>query len=177
VERKIDFIRMDSPIGQLLLADSGAGLCSVIFPTGSGGPDNLTLRARLKKRFGIFSLTENSDKFKEALSCLEHYFSAPADSEPYPGKLDSGGTEFQQRVWERLIRIPPGEAAAYGEVARSLGLPRASRAVGAACGANPLPIIIPCHRVIGKSGRLTGFGGGLELKARLLQAEGWVARD
>ena len=168
---------MESPIGQLLLADSGAGLCSIIFPTESGVPDKHTLTARLKKRFGNFSLTENSAKFKEALSYLEHYFNAPAGLATYSGLLDSGGTEFQRRVWDRLVRIPQGAVATYGEVACSIGHPLASRAVGAACGANPLPIIIPCHRVIGKSGRLTGFGGGLALKACLLKAEGWVLED
>ena len=173
--QRIEFARMNSPIGSLLLADAGSGLCSVNFPAGDGGSDREALQARLERRYGSFSLVERLDRLAQAVSYLEHYFSAPATAEPYLGKLDPGGTVFQRKVWNWLIRIPAGEVASYGEVARRLGSPQASRAVGSACGANPLPIIIPCHRVVGKQGTLTGFGGGLELKARLLKAEGWSA--
>jgi len=81
------------------------------------------------------------------------------------------GTEFQQRVWQELLGIPYGTTRSYGEVAQAIGSPRAVRAVGAANGSNPIPIIVPCHRVIGSNGKLTGFGGGLPLKRRLLDLE------
>jgi methylated-DNA-[protein]-cysteine S-methyltransferase len=86
--------------------------------------------------------------------------------------LDPQGTDFQRRVWSQLETIPFGEVRSYAQVAESIGAPRAVRAVGAANGANPLPIVIPCHRVIGSGGKLVGYGGGLPLKKRLLDLEG-----
>jgi methylated-DNA-[protein]-cysteine S-methyltransferase len=86
--------------------------------------------------------------------------------------LDPRGTEFQQRVWRELETIPFGEIRSYAQVAAAIGAPRAVRAVGAANGANPLPIVVPCHRVIGSGGKLVGYGGGLALKQRLLALEG-----
>lgn len=86
-------------------------------------------------------------------------------------ELDLRGTPFQRAVWDALVRLPYGATTTYGELARRLGRPRASRAVGAANGANPVPIVVPCHRVVGTAG-MTGFGGGLELKRRLLALEG-----
>ncbi len=82
------------------------------------------------------------------------------------------GSPFQRRVWKELEKIPFGETRSYGEIARALGVPNASRAVGGANGSNPISIIVPCHRVIGSSGALTGYGGGLEMKRRLLELEG-----
>ena len=87
--------------------------------------------------------------------------------------LAAVGTEFQRQVWDGLREIPFGETISYGELALRIGRPRALRAVGAANGANPLPIVVPCHRVIGANGKLTGFGGGLDIKRRLLTLEGW----
>ena len=89
--------------------------------------------------------------------------------------LDIVGTEFQKRVWKELETIPYGETRSYREIASAIGAPTAIRAVGAANGSNPLPIVIPCHRVIGSSGKLVGYGGGLPLKERLLKLEGWPA--
>lgn len=86
--------------------------------------------------------------------------------------LDLRGSDFQKRVWQAVAKIPYGRTASYGEIAHVIGRPRASRAVGAANGANPLPIVIPCHRVIGSDGSLTGYGGGLPLKTRFLALEG-----
>jgi methylated-DNA-[protein]-cysteine S-methyltransferase len=85
------------------------------------------------------------------------------------------GTEFQRAVWAELLRVPYGETRTYGEVAAAVGRPRAARAVGAACGANPLPIVIPCHRIVGGSGSLVGFGGGVEMKEKLLALEGTLS--
>ena len=86
--------------------------------------------------------------------------------------LDLQGTEFQLRVWNHLSQIPYGETRSYGQVAEAIGRPKAVRAVGAANGSNPVAIIVPCHRVIGANGKLTGYGGGLPLKKRLLELEG-----
>jgi methylated-DNA-[protein]-cysteine S-methyltransferase len=88
--------------------------------------------------------------------------------------LDMQGTPFQMRVWQYLETIPYGQTRSYAQVAEAIGAPTAVRAVGAANGANPIPIVVPCHRVIGASGRLTGYGGGLPLKQRLLELEGCV---
>ena len=90
--------------------------------------------------------------------------------------LEPKGTEFQRRVWEELCRIPWGQTRSYGAVAQAVGCPRGARAVGMACHRNPLLIVVPCHRVIGADGSLTGFGEGLELKRRLLEAESSLLR-
>ena len=100
---------------------------------------------------------------------LEEYLAGRRRSFDLP--LAPEGTAFQVRVWRQLQRIPYGETISYGELARRIGQPTASRAVGAANGANPIPIVIPCHRVIGASGTLVGFGGGLDIKERLLELE------
>jgi methylated-DNA-[protein]-cysteine S-methyltransferase len=106
----------------------------------------------------------------EALLQLRAYFAGELRKFDLP--LDMQGTAFQKRVWEELLHIPYGETRSYMQVAKALGAPHAVRAVGAANGANPVPIVVPCHRVIGSSGKLTGYGGGLELKKRLLELEG-----
>ena len=96
---------------------------------------------------------------------LQHYFSGQGLR--FEGKLEPEGTDFQKQVWSQLMKIPFGETRSYGEIARSLGKPNSSRAVGAANGANPIPILIPCHRVIGSNGNLTGYAGGLDKKIYL----------
>jgi len=101
---------------------------------------------------------------------LNEYFAGKRRAFDIP--LAPSGTEFQRRVWQELLQIPYGESITYREQAERLGQPKAVRAVGAANGKNPIGIIIPCHRVIGSSGRLTGFAGGVELKAQLLTLEG-----
>jgi O-6-methylguanine DNA methyltransferase len=105
----------------------------------------------------------------EAARQLHAYFAGSLRGFDLP--LDLAGTEFQRRVWLELTRIPYGETRSYQDVARAIGAPNAVRAVGAANGANPIPIVIPCHRVIGASGKLVGYGGGLPLKRRLLALE------
>jgi len=105
---------------------------------------------------------------------LEASLQAFADGKPvrFNIPLDlTAGTKFQQAVWRALLKIPRGETRSYGWVAKQIGKPRATRAVGSACGANPVPIIVPCHRVIAGDGSLGGFGGGLALKRRLLALE------
>jgi methylated-DNA-[protein]-cysteine S-methyltransferase len=100
---------------------------------------------------------------------LREYFAGKRKA--FSVALDVRGTRFQKDVWEALLAIPFGETRSYGELARQLGNPRATRAVGAANGRNPVSIIVPCHRVVGASGKLTGFAGGLNVKAHLLQLE------
>jgi methylated-DNA-[protein]-cysteine S-methyltransferase len=107
---------------------------------------------------------------KQAVDELRRYFSGILRVFQVP--LDMQGTDFQLDVWNHLVKIPFGETRSYGQVAESIGRPKAVRAVGAANGSNPIAIIVPCHRVIGSNGKLTGYGGGLPLKKRLLELEG-----
>ena len=148
---------MTSPIGPLLLAGDERGLRLVHFATGrrpkSPEPDWI----------------EDKAPFKEVIRQLEAYFAGKLQKFDLPLVLD--GTEFQVLVWQNLRQIPYGETTSYGQLAKRIGKPEASRAVGLANGSNPIPIIIPCHRVIGSNGDLTGFGGGLPLKKKLLALE------
>ena len=116
---------------------------------------------------------QNRDTDKRAFDELEQqlraYFSGELENFTVP--LSPEGTPFQQKVWSELLKIPYGETISYGELARRIGNPNASRAVGLANGSNPIPIIIPCHRVIGSNGKLTGYGGGLPIKEKLLALE------
>ncbi len=98
--------------------------------------------------------------------------SAPRRPGAFPLPLDLRGTPFQQQVWRELRKVPYGQTVSYGELARRVGRPGAVRAVGQAVGANPIPIIVPCHRVVGADGSLVGYGGGLEIKSALLRLEG-----
>ena len=113
--------------------------------------------------------SEPSALLAEAARQLDEYFSGRRRQFDLP--LDLVGTEFQQRVWKIVAAIPYGETVSYGKIAEELGDPRRRRAVGAAVGANPIPIIIPCHRVIGADGSLVGYGGGLRMKVWLLRHE------
>lgn len=148
----------DSPVGKLLLAGDDAGLRILSFPEGH------------KKRVHSDDWAESTAPFTAAIEQLRAYF----DGELTVFSLDLApvGTPFQCAVWQALQTIPYGETRSYGEIARQIDKPKAVRAVGAANGSNPLPIIVPCHRVIGHNGRLTGFGGGLPTKHFLLNLEG-----
>ncbi len=115
----------------------------------------------------------DDDALKYASVQLRSYFAGKRTSFDLP--LAPSGTEFQRAVWDALRRIPFGETTTYGDIARAIGKPDAVRAVGAANGANPIPIVIPCHRVIGSDGSLTGFGGGLKAKRWLLDHEARIA--
>jgi len=113
--------------------------------------------------------TEDRETFTEVIRQLTEYFAG--ERKTFTLELDPPGTEFQRSVWAELREIPYGETISYKQLAERIRKPKAVRAVGAANGANPIPIIIPCHRVIGHDGGLTGFGGGLPLKKRLLELE------
>jgi methylated-DNA-[protein]-cysteine S-methyltransferase len=151
---------IDSPIGKLKLVASDKGLVGILWEKDRLG------RVRLS------DLTENNQHplLVKAEEQLSEYFQGKRRHFNVP--LDMRGTPFQKQVWEALLAIPFGETRSYGQLARQLGNPRATRAVGAANGRNPVAIIAPCHRVIGSSGKLTGFAGGIEAKAHLLSLEG-----
>ncbi len=148
---------IDSPIGRLLLAGDADALAIIDFRS---GPRPRRLDA---------AWTEDARPFKVAIAELGEYFAG--DRRVFSVPLAPAGTPFQLRVWRALLEIPYGDTTSYGELARRLGQPTASRAVGLANGSNPLPVIIPCHRVIGANGALTGYGGGLPIKQRLLALE------
>ena len=115
-------------------------------------------------------IVEDSERTAEVRRQLEEYFAGERETFDLP--LAPKGTAFEKSVWNELSRIPYGETRSYAEIARAIGKPGAARAVGRANGANPIPIVVPCHRVIGANGSLTGFGGGLEVKSLLLEIEG-----
>jgi methylated-DNA-[protein]-cysteine S-methyltransferase len=148
---------IDSPVGRLLLAGDGDSLIQVSFQSGP---------RPLRPAGGWIA---EAAPFREAIRQLEEYFGGERRRFDLP--LAPRGTGFQRRVWRALTEIPYGKTTCYGELARRIGKPSASRAVGLANGANPLPIIVPCHRVIGADGSLTGFGGGLPIKRKLLALE------
>jgi len=148
---------LNSPIGDLLLAGDESTLSLIGFPKGKMRHD--------PEPDWIF----NEKPFAVARQQLAEYFAGERKDFDLP--LQLSGTEFQVQVLEELQRIPYGETTSYGDIATRIGRPKAVRAVGAANGRNPLPIVIPCHRVIGSSGDLTGFGGGLDLKEALLRLE------
>ncbi len=146
-----------TPIGDLLLAGDDEGLSLIGFPKGKMRRD--------PEPDWIF----NEKPLAEARRQLDEYFAGERKEFDLP--LQLSGTDFQVQVLEELQRIPYGETTSYGAIAKRIGRPRAVRAVGAANGRNPIPIVIPCHRVIGSTGDLTGFGGGLDTKAALLRLE------
>ena len=146
-------IRIDTPLGPLVAVAAGdGGLRSLAFDDEERPP-----RAPAP---GVLADTRRQ---------LSEYFAGERTTFELP--LSAGGTPFQQRVWRALAAIPYGETVSYGELAATIGAPHAARAVGLANGRNPIPIVVPCHRVIGADGRLTGYGGGLERKWALLELE------
>jgi methylated-DNA-[protein]-cysteine S-methyltransferase len=147
----------DSPVGPLLIAGDGERLHLISFPKGS----------RAHAPAGDWR--RDDALFTEAVGQLRAYFAGALTRFDLPLRL--AGTAFQNAVWSALRDIPYGETVSYGTLATRIGRPTACRAVGAANGANPLPIVLPCHRVIGADGSLTGFGGGIETKRALLDHE------
>ena len=158
---ELAYCYLDSPVGALLAARDGATLRYLSFSTG--------------KRPRQPDATWRADKtgFEAIAAQLGAYFRGELEVFDIP--LHLTGTDFQKSVWRALAEIPFGQTISYGELARRVGNPKASRAVGMANNANPIPIVIPCHRVIGANRSLTGFGGGLETKEFLLKHEGVLA--
>ena len=148
---------MPSPVGPLLLAGDGDALSAIGFSSGKGA------------RRAEPSWKRDDAAFADAVRQLEEYFDGARRA--FDLELAPSGTAFQRQVLDALLTIPYGETRSYADVARQVGRPAAVRAVGAANGRNPLPIVIPCHRVIGRDGSLTGFGGGLDAKRVLLELE------
>lgn len=151
------YAHMDSLVGTLLLAGDDKGLRLISFPTGS------------KRQEPGCGWRKDIAPLVEAKRQIDAYFAGELTE--FDLALAPHGTPFQLSVWRALCDVPYGTTVSYGELARTIGRPKASRAVGTANGANPLPIVIPCHRVIGSTGKLTGFGGGLDTKAALLALE------
>lgn len=150
---------MPSPVGELKLVASDKGLVAILWPNDS--PRRVPLDETI--------LDKNHPILVETESQLHEYFAGRRKRFTVP--LDLRGTPFQRNVWNLLLAIPYGETRSYAQLANQLGNARATRAVGAANGRNPVSIIVPCHRVIGSSGTLTGFAGGLAVKAQLLEME------
>jgi methylated-DNA-[protein]-cysteine S-methyltransferase len=155
--RDLAFSYVATPIGDLLMAGDGVHLHLISFPGGT--------RAREPEP----GWRRDDALFAEVSKELRAYFAGELTEFTIAIKLS--GTAFQKSVWQALSAIPYGETASYGELAKRIGFPSATRAVGAANGANPIPIILPCHRVIGANGSLTGFGGGIGTKRFLLEHE------
>ena len=150
---------MPSPVGALKLVASDQGLAAILW-------ENDDPR---RVRLGPLEADDRHPVLLETERQLREYFAGRLERFSLP--LDFAGTEFQKAVWEALLSIPFGETRSYGAIARQIGRPKAVRAVGAANGKNPISIVTPCHRVIGAGGQLTGFAGGLEIKATLLGLE------
>ncbi len=151
---------IDSPIGKLKLVASAEGLVAILWDNES--PRRVPLADLVESHSDRILLRTETE--------LEEYFAGTREVFTVP--LDMRGTPFQKQVWTALRNIPFGETRTYGQLAKQLGNPAATRAAGAANGRNPIAVIVPCHRVIGFSGKLTGFAGGLDAKAHLLNLEG-----
>ena len=159
---------LDTPLGPMLTVASDHGLCGLEFDR----PERAT---RLWKRLQHWRPGEEVHDGEAAVFAvtrvwLAQYFAASTEARAVV-PLDLVGTEFEQAVWQELKHIRPGQTVTYGAIATSLGRPDAARAVGAAVGANPVSLLVPCHRVVGTDGSLTGYGGGLERKEWLLRHE------
>jgi methylated-DNA-[protein]-cysteine S-methyltransferase len=148
---------VDTPIGAILIAGDGNAIVETYFAGAKPKPDWI----------------RDDDALRDAADQLHAYFAGERRTFELP--LAPRGTDFQQSVWSALQRIPYGETTTYSTIAERIGRPAAVRAVGAANGANPIPIVIPCHRVIGSNGSMTGFGGGIDVKRKLLALEARVA--
>lgn len=176
---RVSYATLGSPIGTLALAWRADAVVSLVmaeaerpgrWDTGyrEGGPV-ARLREQLTKRFGDVTLVREDRA--PAIDALARYFGGALDAlDSVPA--DPGGTALQSAIWKRLRTIPAGRTMTYGELARAVGRPKASRAAGRAVGTNPIPLIVPCHRIVGSDGTLTGFGGGLARKRWLLRHEG-----
>jgi methylated-DNA-[protein]-cysteine S-methyltransferase len=165
------FSRSDYPIGRIWCACRNGKVVKISLP----GETDQNFFEWLKKKFpGGEVRAREEGIIVKLFSQLSEYFQGRLLT--FDVELEFYGTEFQKRVWTELLSIPYGQVISYGELARRTGNPAGSRAVGSANGANPLPIVVPCHRVIGQSGKLVGYGGGLETKAALLRLEGQRSR-
>jgi methylated-DNA-[protein]-cysteine S-methyltransferase len=157
MSEQVYYTHLASPIGKLLLLSDGEKLTGIQFPRNQ----SKSVPADWKRDAGPFD---------EVIRQLRAYFAGELTEFDVP--LNLQGSPFERKVWSMLCKIPYGKTVSYGHIAGKIGQPKAFRAVGLANGKNPIPIIVPCHRVIGSNGSLTGFGGGLPLKRWLLEREG-----
>ena len=158
--------RIESPLGPLVAGATPDGICLLEFT----GPKRLAAQlAALRRRFHAGSASGRNQHIDRLERQLAEYFAGRRRRFELP--LVAPGTPFQRRVWRALVRIPYGETRTYGDLARRLGVPSAQRAVGHANGCNPLSILVPCHRLVGANGALTGYGGGVWRKRKLLELE------
>lgn len=161
----IAFAIAPSPLGRLLVATTAQGICFLAL-----GDDEARLERELRDEFpAALSIVRDQARLRPAIGSVVEYLKGELPHPDLP--LDVRASAFQRRVWQELLAIPPGETRSYGEVAASLGIPSASRAVGRACATNPVALLIPCHRVTREDGSLSGYRWGMERKARLLTAE------
>ncbi|KLE35231.1 bifunctional transcriptional activator/DNA repair enzyme AdaA [Aurantiacibacter luteus] len=158
--RRIEWASVATTLGPMLVAATEKGVCCLAFGEGE---------AELRARFPRAELAEGGADFRDLLARVVAAVEAPGTGDQIP--LDVKGTAFQQRVWDELRRIPPGETLSYGQLAARVGNPKASRAVGGANGANNVAVLIPCHRVIAADGTLGGYAYGLDIKRELLNRE------
>jgi AraC family transcriptional regulator, regulatory protein of adaptative response / methylated-DNA-[protein]-cysteine methyltransferase len=160
--QRISYCAFSSPLGTVLLAATDKGLCSVKL-----GNDRALLQRLLREEFSEAELVE--DSLTQLKQKIRAFIAGEASLARLP--LDIRGTVFQRRVWDELRRIPRGETRTYGEIARAIGAPAAVRAVGSACGANPVALVVPCHRAVRTDGGLGGYAWGVSKKKRLLALE------
>lgn len=156
----------NTQIGEVVLGSFEGKLCLLDF---RGRGDRSTAGDRVSRWLDAELVEREDEVMTKACSQLDEYLEGQRSE--FDIRLLMVGTDFQRQVWKALIRIPYGAARTYGQMANAIGSPRAVRAVGNACGANPVGIIVPCHRVMGRNGELVGYGGGLPLKSRLLALE------
>jgi AraC family transcriptional regulator of adaptative response/methylated-DNA-[protein]-cysteine methyltransferase len=165
---EIRFALAKCSLGAILIAATGRGVCAITL-----GDDPEALLRDLQDRFPRAQLRGGDADFERTVATVVGFVESPATGLDLP--LDLQGTSFQLRVWQALRAIPPGQTATYGEIARRLGIPTASRAVGAAVAANPVAVAVPCHRVIRSDGHISGYHWGVDRKRALLQREGRAA--
>jgi AraC family transcriptional regulator of adaptative response/methylated-DNA-[protein]-cysteine methyltransferase len=154
----------DTSLGLVLVALSARGVCSILI-----GEEPGTLTADLQRRFANAACVRDDARLRGVLKQVKAFVDAPATGLDLP--LDVTGTDFQKRVWRALTRIPAGSTASYAEVARRIDAPKSFRAVAQACGANPIALAIPCHRVVRNDGALSGYRWGVARKRVLLERE------
>ncbi len=188
--RTLYYAEMESPVGIVSLVSSDRGLVAVDLHSDRKSQDatagsvqkemksgkSPSLLRKMKERLPGANLVPDSGKNRSALEQLNEYFEGKRTEFSLP--LDLGGTEFQKKVWKAVSAVPFGETRSYGEIARIIRNPKAVRAVGQANKANPVPLVIPCHRIIGSDGSMTGYGGlkGIPTKVKLLEMEKSVSR-
>jgi O-6-methylguanine DNA methyltransferase len=165
---KVYYSIFGSSLGGICIASTEKGVCKIALPE-EGEADFF---GWLRTRFSLQDVIEDRDKNEAVLAELESYLAG--ELREFESTLDLRGTEFQMKVWREVRTIPYGTTCSYRDIAERIGYPRAYRAVGAANRANPIPVIVPCHRVIGRDGSLRGYGGGLAMKERLLRLEGAI---